>query len=80
MSRVGKQSDFCAVLLDRLNRAIIKHEVARIRCKEKAHVFDTGYTGLAQSGATKSQIQAAIVQLRRELNILSEMFEEKEEG
>lgn len=80
MSRVGKQSDFCAVLSDRLNRAIIQHEAARIIRKERSHVFDMGYTGLTEKGAAKSQIQAAIVQLRRELNILSKMFEEKEEG
>ena len=47
------------------------------RLKEAVVVDDAEWgSGIVEKGASKTQIMASIVQLRRELNTLSRMFED----
>ena len=73
-----EQMIFCLDLADRLGNAVKAHEDYRASFrtsfgKDNSHglCYD-----LKNEGASKSQIKASIVQLRRELMTLSRMFEE----
>lgn len=71
-----EQMKFCKALSDRVFRNV------NIYVKElnKNGAAVCGWNGMAEAGAGKTQIRAAIVQLRRELNTLSRMLDERKEG
>lgn len=77
-NKILEQMIFCMDLADRLGEAVKAHEEyqANFRTsfgKDNSHglCYD-----LKDKGASKYQIQASIVQLRRELMALSRMFED----
>lgn len=78
MSKVANQTKFCYDLMDRLHESVFRHEAVRLLRKEPTHKFSSGSSGLAEAGGTKTQIQADIMRLRRELSNLYRLFEEKE--
>lgn len=71
-----EQMTFCRALSDRLYRNIKRYEKERVENGSAV----CGYNGLAEAGASRTQIRAAIVQLRRELSTLSRMLDEREEN
>ena len=76
-TKIIEQMKFCNELEKRLTEAIVLHENRRVAENQSHHFCVGGYgSGLAERGATKTQIMASIVQLRRELNILSLMFDD----
>ena len=75
MTEIIEQMKFCNALEKRLTAAVITHENRRNTINTPYHGNLASYNGIAESGATKTQIQDAIVRLRRELNILSSMFD-----
>lgn len=78
MTEIIEQMKFCNELEKRLTMAVITHENRRNTCNKVDHAYLAGYNGIAEQGATKTQIQDAIVRLRRELNVLSSMFDRVE--
>ena len=74
MTEIIEQMKFCNELAKRLTYAVITHENRRNTLNKADHAYLASYNGIAEQGATKSQIQDAIVRLRRELNVLSSMF------
>lgn len=78
MTDIIEQMKFCNELEKRLTMAVITHENRRNTLNTSHHGNLAGYNGIAEQGATKTQIQDAIVRLRRELNILSSMFDRVE--
>lgn len=78
MTEIIEQMKFCNELEKRLTHAVITHENRRNTLNKADHAYLSGYNGIAEQGATKSQIQDAIVRLRRELNVLSSMFDRVE--
>ena len=77
MTEIIEQMKFCNALERKLTEAVILHENRRntLDIPYHCHVAELG-TGIVESGASKTQIMASIVQLRRELNVLSRMFDE----
>lgn len=75
MTPIIEQMKFCNELSRRLTDAVVLHENRRCTKDRARHaeLHDYG-NGIKEAGATKTQIQAGIVQLRRELNTLSRMF------
>ena len=86
-NEIIEQVDFCVNLTNRLKEAVVVHEEHRASKKEwdshsyvaewdsHSYVAEWG-SGIVEKGASKTQIMASIVQLRRELNTLSRMFED----
>ncbi|MGM9667236.1 MAG: hypothetical protein ACI3XN_04195 [Eubacteriales bacterium] len=75
-NEIIEQVDFCVNLTNRLKEAVVVHEDHRASkkdCDYHAWVAEWG-SGIVEKGASKTQIMASIVQLRRELNTLSRMF------
>lgn len=73
--KVIEQMVFCRALSDRVYRNVKIHE----KEKAKTGLVSCGYNGIAEAGASTTQIRAAIVMLRRELSTLSRMLDEMEE-
>ena len=75
MTPIIEQMKFCNELSRRLTDAVVLHENRRCTKDRARHaeLHDYG-NGIKEAGATKTQIQAGIVQLRHELNTLSRMF------
>lgn len=78
MTDIIEQMKFCNELEKRLTMAVITHENLRNTLNNADHSYLASYNGIAEQGATKTQIQDAIVRLRRELNVLSSMFDSVE--
>lgn len=78
MTDIIEQMKFCNELEKRLTMAVITHENRRNTLNKADHGYLASYNGIAEQGATKTQIQDAIVRLRRELNVLSSMFDRVE--
>ena len=77
-NEIIEQVDFCVNLTYRLKEAVVVHEDRRASKKEwdrHSYLAERG-SGIAEKGASKTQIMASIVRLRRELNTLSRMFED----
>lgn len=76
-TEIVKQIEFINALTEKLTEAVILHEKRRMEKEQKHHcsVSEWG-SGIVERGASKVQIMASIVQLRRELNILSRMFDD----
>lgn len=78
-NEIIEQVEFCVNLTNRLKEAVVVHEERRASKKEwndsHSYVADCG-SGIVEKGASKTQIMASIVRLRRELNTLSRMFED----
>jgi len=75
-AKIVKQMEFCRMLSDNLAEAVFLHEHCRCIKGTTHHSNLHEYReGIKEAGATKTQIQASIVQLRRELNALSRMLE-----
>lgn len=75
MTPIIEQMKFCNELSRKLTEAVTLHE--NVRCiKNRPYHGDLHEynSGIKEAGATKTQIQAGIVQLRRELNMLSRML------
>lgn len=77
-NEILEQVDFCVNLTNRLKEAVTVHEDRRASLKEwNNHSNVAGYgSGIVEKGASKAQIMASIIRLRRELNTLSRMFED----
>lgn len=75
MTPIIEQMKFCNELSRKLTEAVVLHENRRCTKDRAGHgdLHEYG-NGVKEAGATKTQIQAGIVQLRRELNTLSRMF------
>ena len=75
MTPIIEQMKFCNELSRKLTEAVVLHENRRCTKDRARHadLHDYG-NGIKEAGAAKTQIQAGIVQLRRELNILSRML------
>lgn len=75
MTEIIEQMKFCNALEQKLTHAVILHENRRntLDIAHHSQVAEYG-TGIVENGASKTQIMASIVQLRRELNVLSRMF------
>ena len=73
-NHITDQAKFCRELMTRLKLAVDRHESVR-GTQIHGWLHDYG-NRIKEDGATKTQIQASIVQLRRELNILSKMMED----
>lgn len=78
MTDIIEQMKFCNELEKRLTMVVITHENRRNTLNKADHAYLASYNGIAEQGATKTQIQDAIVRLRRELNVLSAMFDRVE--
>ena len=77
-NEIIEQVEFCVNLTNRLKDAVVVHEDRRASMKEwNSHSNVAGWgSGIVEKGASKTQIMASIVRLRRELNTLSRMFED----
>jgi hypothetical protein len=75
MTPIIEQMKFCNELSRKLTEAVVLHENRRCTKDRARHtdLHDYG-NGIKEAGATKTQIQAGVVQLRRELNMLSRML------
>ena len=78
MTDIIEQMRFCNELEKRLTMAVITHENRRNTLNQAHHGYLASYNGIAEQGATKTQIQDAVVRLRRDLNVLSAMFDRVE--
>lgn len=76
MTDIIEQMKFCNQLEKKLTEAVVLHENRRNTLNKAHHAFDLYGSGLKEVGASKTQIMASIVQLRRELNVLSKMFDD----
>lgn len=65
MTEIIEQMKFCNQLEKKLTEAVVLHENRRVTKDKEHHVFDLYGTGLKENGASKTQIMASIVQLRR---------------
>lgn len=76
-TKIIEQMEFVNALTNKLGEAVILHEKRRTEKEHKNHcsVAELG-SGIVERGASKVQIMASIVRLRRELNILSHMFDD----
>lgn len=77
-NEIIEQVEFCVNLTNRLKEAVVVHEDRRASKKNgdyHAWLAEWG-SGIVEKGASKTQIMASIVRLRRELNTLSRMFED----
>ena len=76
-TEIVKQIEFVNALTEKLTEAVMLHEKRRTEKEQKHHcsVAEWG-SGIVERGASKVQIMASIVQLRRELNVLSRMFDD----
>ena len=77
-NKIIDQVEFCVNLTNRLKEAVVVHEDRRASKKgwnSHSYLADWG-SGIVEKGASKTQIMASIVRLRRELNTLSRMFED----
>lgn len=72
--KVIEQMNFCKALSDRVYRNVNIHE----KEKAKTGLVSCGYNGIAEAGASTTQIRAAIVMLRRELSTLSRILDDME--
>ena len=77
-NKIIEQVEFCVNLTNRLREAVVAHEDRRASKKnDDCHAWLGEWgSGIVEKGASKTQIRASIVQLRRELNTLSRMFED----
>ena len=77
-NEIIEQVEFCVNLTNRLKEAVVVHEDRRASNKnDDCHAWLAEWgSGIAEKGASKTQIMASIVRLRRELNTLSRMFED----
>ena len=77
-NEIVEQINFCSALTEKLKSNILAHEEHRLAGEKPCYHCDTAHygNGLKERGASKTQIQGSIVQLRRELNTLSRMFED----
>lgn len=81
MTDIIEQMKFCEKLTGKLTEAVVLHENRRNTLNEKSHNqycwggWDNYDPNFLRNGAAKTQIQSSIVQLRRELSVLSKMFE-----
>lgn len=77
-NEIIEQVEFCVNLTNRLKEDVVVHEDRRASMKEWNSHSDVARwsSGIVEKGASKTQIMASIVQLRRELNTLSRMFED----
>lgn len=77
MTKIVEQMKFCNQLEKKLTEAVVLHENRRNTIDTPYHCRVTEYgSGIVEHGASKTQIMASIVQLRRELNVLSRMFDD----
>ncbi|MBR7179442.1 MAG: hypothetical protein IKD27_08010 [Oscillospiraceae bacterium] len=77
MTEIIEQMKFCNQLEKKLTEAVVLHENRRCTLDTPHHCNVAEYgTGIVERGASKTQIMASIVQLRRELNVLSKMFDD----
>ena len=77
MTEIIEQMKFCNQLEKKLTEAVVLHENRRNTLNAKYHGYVSVYgSGIVEQGASKTQIMASIVQLRRELNVLSRMFDD----
>ena len=77
-NEIIEQVEFCVNLTNRLKEAVVVHEEHRASTKEwNSHSYVAKWgSGIVEKGASKTQIMASIVRLRRELNTLSRMFDD----
>ena len=81
MTDIIEQMKFCEKLTSKLTEAVVLHENRRNTLNKKSHNlycwedWDNYDPNFLRNGAAKTQIQSSIVQLRRELSVLSKMFE-----
>ena len=76
-TEVIEQMEFVNALTKKLSKAVTLHEKRRTEKDYKHHCFVAVCgSGIVERGASKVQIMTSIVQLRRELNILSRMFDD----
>ena len=77
MTEIIEQMKICNQLEKKLTEAVVLHENRRNTANVKYHSYVAEYgSGIVERGASKMQIMASIVQLRRELNVLSKMFDD----
>ena len=76
-NHITDQAKFCNELMLRIKQAVDQHEVVRFKSEYQSHAYLASYNGITEAGATKNQIQADIVRLRRELSALSKMMEDR---
>ena len=74
-TKTYEQMEFCKILSERLWQNVDMYETERT--KNNGRVY-CGYNGMAEAGAGKHQLKAAIIHLRRELSTLSRMIESEE--
>ncbi len=74
-TKTREQMEFCKTLSDRLFQNVDMYETKRAENNGRAYC---GYNGLAEAGAGKYQLKAAIIHLRRELSTLSRLIESEE--
>lgn len=77
-NEIVEQVEFCVNLTNRLKEAVIVLEDRRAAKKKwngHSQIAEYG-SGIVEKGASKTQVMASIVRLRRELNTLSRMFED----
>lgn len=75
MTPIIEQMKFCNELSRKLTEAVVLHENRRCTKDRTRHAELSEWdSGIKEAGATKTQIQAGVVQLRRELNILNRML------
>lgn len=80
MTEIIEQMKFCNQLQGKLTEAVVLHENCRCTLDTPYHCKVAEYgIGIVERGASKTQIRASIVQLRRELNVLSKMFDDRGE-
>lgn len=75
-NHITDQARFCNELMLRIKQAVNQHEKVRYESEYSSHAYLASYNGVAEAGATKTQIQADIIRLRRELSALSKMLED----
>lgn len=77
MTEIIEQMKFCNQLEKKLTEAVVLHENRRNTLNTQYHSYVSEYgSDIVEQGASKTQIMASIVQLRRELNVLSRMFDD----
>ena len=76
-NEIIEQVEFCVNLTNRLKEAVVHEDRRASKKNDDCHAWLAEWgSGIVEKGASKTQIMASIVQLRRELNTLSRMFED----
>lgn len=76
-NEIIEQVEFCVNLTNRLKEAVVVEDRRASKKNDDCHAWLAEWgSGIVEKGASKTQIMASIVQLRRELNTLSRMFED----